>query len=158
MTIKWLCIDCVCIYASDKTISIRCKRKNTYTSQNVLHIAILVQVSSVMVGVPGKSKGCTTCRRRKIRVSIPLIAPPLLLPANTIGSVTSNSHSARHAPRVAEFARDMHVFRFFSTAPCRGRRRDMGSKKPRLWIFNLRIEICLSHSPWCPILISNGDS
>ena len=36
-----------------------------------------------MVGVPGKSKGCTTCRRRKIRVSYPLLSacisnhPPL---------------------------------------------------------------------------------
>ena len=30
----------------------------------------VVESPSVMVGVPGKSKGCNTCRRRKIRVSI----------------------------------------------------------------------------------------
>ncbi len=32
-------------------------------------LSALVKNPSIMVGVPGKSKGCTTCRRRKVRVS-----------------------------------------------------------------------------------------
>jgi hypothetical protein len=48
-----------------------------------------------MVGVPGKSKGCNTCRRRKVKVFAAGFFPPSLHAVLTVDSVIKESLTAK---------------------------------------------------------------
>ena len=142
-----------CIYASCEG---RIMQYHWNTARLVKSLFILLKNPLVMVGVPGKSKGCTTCRRRKIRVST-LYARCRQSSTNADVSATFKSHSARRAPRAVESAKATLVFPFFSTVPWRVQKRGMASKKPKPHSRKHQIEIYPSHSPWYPPLTSNGD-
>ena len=64
-----------------------------------------------MVGVPGKSKGCATCRRRKIRVSISHLFVDSSS-SNVEGSAILMYRSVRNAAKVEEHVKGM------SAIPC----------------------------------------
>ena len=110
-----------------------------------------------MVGVPGKSKGCNTCRRRKIRVRALVCFAIVKLNSGGDFSATFKNHSARLAPKAAESAKDMHVFQSSSTVPCKVQKSDMASRKLRLPWCNHQAKICPSRSRWHPTLTSSGD-
>ena len=111
-----------------------------------------------MVGVPGKSKGCNTCRRRKIRVRALIFVSIVKLNPDGDFSATLKNHSARLAPKAVESVKDMHVFQSSSTVPCKVRKSDMASKKLRFPWCNHQNKICPSRSRCYPTLTSSGDS
>lgn len=66
-----------------------------------------------MVGIPGKSKGCTTCRRRKIRVSIDYLLVEYFS-SNVEGSAILANRSVRNAAKVDEHVKGMSATPYLS--------------------------------------------
>ncbi len=83
-----------------------------------------------MVGVPGRSKGCTTCRRRKLGVStlsIPLHRPGQILMRKEVRSPATVLQ--RNALTADESAKVMPAIQSFSIVQCNVKKVDMASKK-----------------------------